>query len=118
MIARVVDEGTREIARQEVGRELNAAEIGVNDLCQGAGGQRLRHPGNAFKEDVAIAEQGEEQAVDEGFLPDHDLTDAFTDLVQLGAVFVDERSGFWVFARRHGFENSLNPETDCCAQIS
>ena len=58
------------IARHEVGRELDAAEVEAQRLRDGADEQGLRQAGHADEQTVSLAEQAEDERVDDGLLPD------------------------------------------------
>ena len=78
-----VDERTDQVGRQQVGRELDAGEIGVDGLCERRNRQRLGKTRHAFQEDVAVRQQTDQQRVDQmGLTDDH--------LAHLGAQRVDE----------------------------
>ena len=60
-----------DVGRQEVGRELDAGERGVDDLRQRAHRQGLGEAGDALEQDVAAGQQADEEPLDHGVLP-HD----------------------------------------------
>ena len=76
----VEDHRADDVGRQQVGRELDAGERGVDDLRQRAHRERLGQPGHALEQDVAAGQQADEQALDHGVLADdpagHFLEDA------------------------------------------
>jgi hypothetical protein len=76
---RVVDQRADDVGGQKVGRELNAREVCLDGLGERADGERLGEAGDAFEEDVAVAEEADEQAVDEVLLADDDASDLFTE---------------------------------------
>src|SRR5262249_41914648 len=53
-------------------REVEAAEGRVDGLGEGLDGERLGEPGHPFEEYVAVGEESDEEAVDEGALADDD----------------------------------------------
>ena len=68
-----VDERTDDVGRQQVRRELYAAETGIDRLGEGRDGQRLGQTGHALQQDVAVGKQSDEQRVDQVFLADDHL---------------------------------------------
>jgi hypothetical protein len=58
-------------------------------LRKGAHGERLREARDAFKEDVAVSEEADEEAVDEVLLADDDSGDLFAETRHPGAGGVD-----------------------------
>ena len=86
---RIVDERAHDVGRQQVGRELDAREVGVDGLRERAHGQRLREAGHAFEEDVAVGEEADQQAIDEVLLADDDPGDLFAEARHPGAGGVD-----------------------------
>ena len=71
--ARIVDQRADQIGRQQIGRELQALEAGLNAGRQRFHGQRLGQPGHAFEQDVAVREQAEQKPIDQIFLADDDV---------------------------------------------
>ena len=67
---RLKDHGARDVAREEVGGELDAFEVDAESGAEGADEERLREAGHAFEEDVAVGEEGDEQPLDSGVLTD------------------------------------------------
>ena len=57
----IEDHRADEVGRQEVGRELDAGEAGVDDLGERADRQGLGQPGHALEQDVAAGEQPDEE---------------------------------------------------------
>ena len=55
------------------GRELEAGERGVQRAGQRLDGEGFGQSGHAFEQDVAVAEQADQQAVHQPFLADEDL---------------------------------------------
>ena len=70
---RVVDHGADQVGGQQVGGELEAGEAGVERAGEGLDREGLGQSGHAFEQDVAVAEQADEQAVDQPFLADEDV---------------------------------------------
>jgi len=66
----VVDHCTDNVGGEQVGCELDAAELGVDSLGQGFNSQCLSEAGHAFQQDVAVGEQTDEQAVEHLMLTD------------------------------------------------
>ena len=56
-----VDHRTDNVGRQQIGSELNSAEIGIDELCQRLDGQRLCQSGHTFQKDVTVAEERDEE---------------------------------------------------------
>src|SRR5678815_4650092 len=67
------DVGARDVARHQVGRELDARELEVENLGDRIDQQRLGKAGHADDETVAAGEQGEQHELDHVFLPDDQL---------------------------------------------
>jgi len=61
-----------DIARHQIGRALNSAEANSERRRQRPYQQGFRHPGNAFVETVARAQDGREREPDCVLLPDDD----------------------------------------------
>ena len=81
-------------AGQQIGRELDAMELGLHRRRERADGQRLGQAGHAFEQDVAVGEQADEQPVHELFLADDDVGDflaQFADPVGGGLHFFVQR---------------------------
>jgi hypothetical protein len=78
-----VDLGTGNVARQQIGRELNARKMALEILRQCLDRARLRESGQALHEQVAIGKQGDEQLLDDGFLPDDGGADALLKIEDL-----------------------------------
>ena len=66
-----VDGGAHDVGGQQVRRELDALEAGLDGLGQGAHGQGLGQAGDALEQDVAVGHQAEEHALDHLALADH-----------------------------------------------
>ena len=62
--ARVVDLRADHVGRQQIGRELDAAEGEPQGAGEGADGERLGQAGHAFEEHVPAGEQADEQPVE------------------------------------------------------
>ena len=70
-----VDAGADEVARDEVRRELDAPEGGVERVGEGADRQRLRETRDALEEEVAAGEQRHEHPLEHLVLADDDAAD-------------------------------------------
>ena len=57
----VEDRDAGHVARQQVGRELDAADRGVDRACERLGEHRLAHAGHVFDEEVPLGEQHRER---------------------------------------------------------
>ena len=77
-VALVPDRGPRHVGGQEVGRELDAAEVEPARLCEGPRCERLREPGHVLEEHMAVGEEAEQDQLE--LLPLAD--DGALDLVQ------------------------------------
>jgi hypothetical protein len=69
---RVVDVRADEVGRQQVGRELDAPELPADRTRQRGHGERLGEARQALEQHVAVGEQGDQQAVEQGILADDD----------------------------------------------
>jgi hypothetical protein len=69
-LLRTVDLGAGEVGRKQVGRELDAVEIAFDALAEHFDGPGLGQPGRAFHQQVPVGQEGDQQAVDQGFLAD------------------------------------------------
>ena len=70
---RRVDERTDDVGGEEVWRKRDAPELEPERLRESVARKRLREARHAFEEDVSVGDHGEDEAVDELFLPDDDL---------------------------------------------
>ncbi len=64
------DIGTGQVGRQQVGRELDAVEVRLDPRGQGLDGGGLGQARGAFDQQVAVGQQGDEQALDQVRLSD------------------------------------------------
>ena len=71
---RAVNQRADQVSRQQIGRELDALESGLDARAQRLDGERLGEAGHAFEQDVAVGEQADEQPVHEILLADDDAT--------------------------------------------
>jgi hypothetical protein len=62
--------GAEDVARHEVGSELDTPEREVDGVGECADEQRLRESGHAFEQRMAAGEKRRQQLVDRGLLPD------------------------------------------------
>ena len=60
----VVDDRADEVGREQVGRELDARELGVDRVAERAHRERLGEAGDALEQDVPAREQADEDALD------------------------------------------------------
>ncbi len=87
----VVDHRPDEVGRQEVGRELDARELGVDGVAQRAHGERLGEAGDALEQDVAPrSSRPDEDPLDHVLLAHDDLADLVRETVDEGAFLGDE----------------------------
>ena len=73
-----------DIARQQVGGELDAVEVALNAVGQALDGAGLGKTGRALHQQVAVSQQGRQQPLDQVFLPDYLL---FQPLFESGNLF-------------------------------
>jgi hypothetical protein len=62
-----------DVGGEEVWRKRDAPELEPERLRESVARKRLREARHAFEEDVSVGDHGEDEAVDELFLPDDDL---------------------------------------------
>ena len=67
---RPVDVRAGQVGRQQVGRELQALEVGLERMSERLHGTRLGEPRRPFDEQVAVGEQRDQQPLDQPRLPD------------------------------------------------
>ena len=82
------------VGRHHVGRELNPGELEIKTFRQCTDEKGLRQPRNADYERVAVAQQGDEQLLDDFVLPDNHPPDL---LAQRG---VPDRQAIKIFFRK------------------
>ena len=82
----VVDHGADEVGGQQVGRELDALEAGADRVGERPDGERLGQAGHALEQDVAAAEQADEDPLDHLALADDDLADLGGEQLDEGAL--------------------------------
>ena len=64
-----------DVAREQIGRERDALELDAEGGAERLDEERLGEAGHALEEDVAVGEEGDEQALDGGILADDGLAD-------------------------------------------
>ena len=69
------DLGAGDVARHEVGSELDAVELQVEHLCERADEEGLGESGHADEQTVSAGEERDEKLLDDGLLSDDDLGD-------------------------------------------
>ncbi len=69
----VVDPRADQVGRHEIGRELDPLELAADRLGERLDRHRLGQARDAFDEDVAAGEQGDDQALEQVVLADDDL---------------------------------------------
>ena len=69
--ARIQDRRPGDVAREQIGRELDAAEAGVDGVGQRAHHERLGEPGQALEQHMASREQCDQQGLDGCILAHH-----------------------------------------------
>ncbi len=83
---RSVDPRSDEVARDEIGRELNALEAAAEHRGRRLDRQRLRETGNALDQQVAARDEADEHAFQHLVLTGDDALDLDERLLQLPAV--------------------------------
>ena len=81
-----INAAARDIARQQVGRELDAAEFACQAAGDGLAHQRLAHAGNIFQEDMFARQEGHGRQSDDLVLAQDHAADVLAQLA-------DERFG-------------------------
>ena len=69
------DLGAGDVGGHQVGRELDAVEAEAERAREGGDEQRLGQSRHADEQRMALAEQGDEKLLDDGFLADDDLAE-------------------------------------------
>ena len=82
-VLRPIDLGAREIGRQKVRRELQAMEIALDAVAQHLDRARLGKPRSAFDEQVAVAQEGDEHAIQQSLLADDETFEVRFELAEL-----------------------------------
>ena len=82
-VLRPIDLGAREIGGQQVRRELQAMEVAFDAVAQDLDRARLREPRRAFDEQVAVAKQRDEHAIQQSFLTDDETLQVRFELPEL-----------------------------------
>ena len=90
------DLGADDVARHQVGRELDAVEIEPQRLAQRAHEQRLAEPRHAFEHAVAAGEQPDQELLDDLVLANHRARDRGFELSQPVDVLLDVAFGHGV----------------------
>ncbi|MNW54087.1 hypothetical protein D3C74_316740 [compost metagenome] len=62
---RPVDVDAREVAREQVWRELDASDVAVDGACERLGERRLADSGHVLEQEVALREEHRDREVDE-----------------------------------------------------
>ncbi len=94
------DVGADDIGGHQVGRELDAVEVEVDRLGQGADEERLAQPGHAFQQGMTADEQAGQDAVDDLVVADDDLADLSLDAL------VGRAKGFGAGFHRFGWQRT------------
>jgi hypothetical protein len=90
----VVDFRADQVGGQQVRRELDALEGGVEAGRQGADGEGFGQAGDAFEQQVAVGQQTDDQAVDQVGLTDDDFLHFVAQILDEGALC------FYLFVQR------------------
>ena len=72
---RVVDPGSEDVAGHQVGGELDAGVVQREGGGEATDEEGLRDAGDAFEQDVAVREEGDEAGLHHGVLPGDRLRD-------------------------------------------
>ncbi len=84
-LARDEDQRSDQVARQQIGRELDATEAQAERLRERAHRRGLREPRHAVDEGVTTGEQGHEQTLEQRALSDDDAAHLVEDPLEFGA---------------------------------
>ena len=104
--ARIVNKRADQIRRQQVGRELQALEPGLDRGGHRFDRERLGEAGHAFEKNVAIGEQTEQKPIDQIFLSDDDMSNLLAQRRNPAAEFLDLLRNF--LRRSHRFFETRN----------
>ena len=83
------DFGADDVARHQVRRELDAAEIERERLTERTHEQGLTETGHAFEQAVAAGEQADQKLLDHVALTDDDLSDRFAQRAEFAELMLD-----------------------------
>jgi hypothetical protein len=84
------DLGPGDVGRHEVGRELDPAELEIQDLRERRDEERLRKSGDADEKAVAVGEEHREELLDHGVLTHDDLPQLGEDFAPSGLQFLEK----------------------------
>ena len=73
------------VGRHQIGRELNAGILQMENAGKRSQQSRLSEPRNAFKQHMSARQQTDQHAIDDILLADDDLADFITDLFELSS---------------------------------
>ena len=82
--------GAQNVARHQIGRELNAAEFQIHGLSERTHQQGFTKAGNAFEQTMAAGQQSDQQLLDHVFLPDDGIANGGFQMPQLCESFFDD----------------------------
>ena len=82
-LLRAIDIGSGEVGRQQVGRELQSMEIALDTLGKHLDRTCLRKPGSTLDQQVAIAKQRNQHAIDQVRLTDDQAARVRLELLKL-----------------------------------
>ena len=82
-VLRPVDLRAREIGGQQVRRELQPMEVAFDAVTQHFDRTRLGKPRSAFDEQVAVAQEGDEHAIQQSLLADDETFEVRFELAEL-----------------------------------
>ena len=77
-VARVVDHGADDVRGQHVGSKLQALKIQTDRGGERLERERFREAGHAFEKDVAVADQADDEPIDEFLLADDNASHLLT----------------------------------------
>ena len=78
----VEDIDAEDVGGEDIGGELDALEVGLNEAGKDTDKEGFSGAGDAFKDDVAAGEEGDEELINKGFLADDDLAEGFAQSIE------------------------------------
>jgi hypothetical protein len=86
----VVDDRAHEVGGQQVRRELDPRELGVDGVAERAHGQRLGQAGYPLEQDMAPREEADQDSLDHVLLADDDFADLALEAGDKGTLLGNE----------------------------
>ena len=83
MIVTFNDHAADDVGGHQIGRELNARILQMQDAAQRSQQRGLAEAGHAFEQNMAAGEQADENAIDHVLLADDDLSDFVAHLIEM-----------------------------------